>query len=194
VRIQPKRDSRIAVSELCANGSDACAPVNQRRGNAMTERMEAGECNSERHKQRAQFLLLQVFNQRSLPPRAPRPEGPEETYWRVLNSWGLELPARELIDTLKFMRYRRNSLIHLSKVPSLSYQNLASQLGSILNAFWTIVKMEIDFGIPATTPLNERETLDFLKLLRVIIQRLDTHFATIIDERGLVQAEARRLC
>jgi hypothetical protein len=136
---------------------------------------------------------LQHFNQRSLPPRARRPEGPEETYRRVLNLWGLAMPARELIDTLKFMRYRRNSLIHLSKVPSPSYQDLASQSGSVLNAFWTRGKVEIDFRIPATTPLAEREALDLLKLLRIVIQRLDTHFASIIDERGLVQAEARRL-
>jgi hypothetical protein len=99
------------------------------------------------------------------------------------------MPARELIDTLKFMRYRRNSLIHLSKVPSPSYQNLASQSGSVLNAFWTRGKVEIDFRIPTTTPLTEREALDLLKLLRIVIQRLDTHFASIIDERGLVQAD-----
>lgn len=46
---------------------------------------------------------LQHVNQHSLPPRARRPEGPEETYWRVLNLWGLAVPARGLIDTHRYV-------------------------------------------------------------------------------------------
>src|SRR5260370_18286029 len=108
-------------------------------------------------------------------------DGPEETYRIVIYYRGLAMPAMELIDTLKFMRYRRNSLIHLSKVSSPSYQNLASQSGSVLNAFWTRGKVEIDFRIPTTTPLTDREALDLLKLLRIVILQLDTHLASILS-------------
>ncbi len=34
------------MPQLCANSSDARAPVNQRRGNAVPERMKARERNS----------------------------------------------------------------------------------------------------------------------------------------------------
>src|SRR5215470_2818544 len=52
VRIQSKRDSWVAMAELCADGGDACAPVNQRRGDTVPERMKAREWNPERREQR----------------------------------------------------------------------------------------------------------------------------------------------
>ena len=103
------------------------------------------------------------------------------------------MPAKELIDTLSFMRYRRNSLVHLNKVPSLAYQNLAARSGPVLNVFWTRVKKQLDFTVAAPLPLTEEETLDLPKLVRIVIRRPDTHFPSLIDERGLVQAEAMRL-
>jgi len=126
-----------------------------------------------------------------LPPR--RREGPEQFYQRALASWALKMPASQLIDTLSFMRYRRNSLVHLNEAPTRPYETLASQSGRLLNTFWMKARPSVDFTIPETKPLAERETLDLLKLLRIVIQRLDTHFASVIDERGLVRVEAARL-
>jgi hypothetical protein len=45
VRIQLKRDSWVAVSQLCSDGGDARASVNQRRSDTMPKRMEAREWN-----------------------------------------------------------------------------------------------------------------------------------------------------
>jgi hypothetical protein len=120
-------------------------------------------------------------------------EGPEQFYARVLTSWGYSLPAAELIDTLSFMRHRRNALVHLSRTPNPPYMELARRAGLSLNAFWTRARVQIDFATPSTGPLEDRETLGLLKLMRIVIRRLDTHFVSVIDNLGLVRAEARRL-
>jgi hypothetical protein len=60
VRIQLKRDSWVAVSQLCADGGNACALVNQRRSDTMSKRMEAREWNSQRQEQWAQLLFPQL--------------------------------------------------------------------------------------------------------------------------------------
>ena len=60
MRIQLKRDSWVAVSQLCADGGDARALVNQRRSHTMPKRMEAREWNPQRQEQRAQLLFPQL--------------------------------------------------------------------------------------------------------------------------------------
>lgn len=167
-------------------------------------RLRALKAFGEAHRSAASYEIassftsdaLEALQKSSLRPlnRPPhRTEGPEQYYMRALASWRLHLPASELIETLSFMRHRRNSLIHLGKTPSLSFSSLAAQSGPHLNTFWAKAKVQIDFKIAETKPLEERETLDLLKLLRIIIQRLDTHFSSIVDVRGLVQSEATRL-
>jgi hypothetical protein len=119
--------------------------------------------------------------------------GPEEFYWRSLNGWGYSVPAIELIKTLRFMRYRRNALVHLGSTPTPAYANLATSAGSALNGFWRGALVHIDFAIPATGPLTETETVDLLKLMRIVIQRLDTHFVSVIDRLGLIRTHAIQL-
>ena len=120
-------------------------------------------------------------------------EGPEIYYQRTLRSWGYSPPAPRLIDTLSFFRHRRNALTHLHKTPGLPYTRLVRRLGNALNAFWTRARVQIDFRQASTGALTERETLDLLKLMRIVIQRLDAHFISIIDVPGIVRSEANRL-
>lgn len=136
---------------------------------------------------------LKDFSRKPLTLREQENEGPEQFYWRTLVSWRLATPDEQLIDTLSFIRYRRNSLVHLDRVPSRSFKALTRRSGTKLNIFWKAAKLHIDFAIPETKPLEELETIDFLKLLRITIQRLDTHFSSVIDEAGLAKFEARRL-
>ena len=60
MRIQLKGDSWVAVSQLRADGGNACASVNQRRSDTMSKRMEAREWNPQRQEQRAQLLFPQL--------------------------------------------------------------------------------------------------------------------------------------
>jgi hypothetical protein len=62
-----------------------------------------------------------------------------------------------------------------------------------LNTFWTRARVQIDFTTPSTGPLEERETVDLLKLMKRVVQRLDTHFLSVIDNVGLIRTEATRL-
>jgi hypothetical protein len=136
---------------------------------------------------------LRTANTSSLTPAARLRDGPEQYYLRTLVASGYALPAPEIIKTLSFFRYRRNALVHLSTSPTTPYVTLAQQSGVALSTFWTRAKVQIDFTNPSTGPLSERDTLDALKLLRIIVQRLDAHLISILDGRGVARAEALRL-
>jgi hypothetical protein len=125
-----------------------------------------------------------------LPVPQQRNEGPEQAYSRTLGASGYTVPAAELIDTLAFFRHRRNALVHLSATPSASYLALAQQRGGALNGFWTRANVQIDFREATAAPLTERDTLDALKLLRILVQRLDAHFVSTLDARGVARIEA----
>jgi hypothetical protein len=136
---------------------------------------------------------LRAANTSSLtvPPRLR--DGPEQYYWRTLIASGYALPAPEIIETLTFFRHKRNALVHLSTNPPIAFVMHTQRSGTNLNGFWTRAKVQIDFTDPSTGPLSERDALDALKLLRIIVQRLDAHLISILDGRGVASVEAVRM-
>lgn len=137
--------------------------------------------------------LLRTNNASSLRIPRPRNEGPEQYYWRLLLASNYATPSSEIIDTLTFFRYRRNAVVHLLTTPPRPYVNLAQQRGIALNAFWTIAKVQIDFQHATVDSLNEDDTRDAIKLLRIIVQRLDAHLGNVLDPVGAARVEATRL-
>lgn len=120
-------------------------------------------------------------------------ETPEHYYRRVLTANGYSLPAKALSDTMALVRHRRNAIVHLSAMPNLKYQAVARTNGPSVNAYWKNSKIQIDFTRPTVGPPSEPDSLDLIKLLRVVTQKLDTHIASIIDVSGLISAVAHEL-
>ena len=137
--------------------------------------------------------FLQVTNAGSLTlPRRMR-EGPEQYYARTLAASGLPGPSDDLIRTISWIRYRRNGLVHVAGTAISPFPDLARNHGVALNAFWASAKLTLDFSNAATGALDEGQTIELLKLLRISIQKLDSHFASLIHPEGLAKAEAERL-
>jgi hypothetical protein len=139
------------------------------------------------------LALLQETNPTSLKLPKRQTDGPEQYYWRALQSSGYSLPEKELSDTLAFIRYRRNAIVHLSATPKLAYQEFVKLSGPGLNNFWKKAKVQVEFANPSVGSPSEQDTLDLLKLLRIVTQRLDAHLATLIDVPGLINLEAKRI-
>jgi hypothetical protein len=139
------------------------------------------------------FELLKKTNASTVrfPPK--RPEGPEQYYRRVIAASGYALPQQEILDTLSFIRYRRNAIVHLSSVPNAAYLKFVRSSGPILASYWKRSKVQINFSTATIGPPSERDTLDLLKLLRICSQNLDAHLASIIHIPGLISLEAYEL-
>ena len=120
-------------------------------------------------------------------------EGPEKYYRKVFAASGYPLPQEELSNTMTFVRHRRNAIIHLSGTPNLAYRTFTSSLGPSLKAFWKSSKVEVDFTCPTTGPPSECDSLDLIKLLRVVTQKLDNHLASIINVPELIKIAAQEL-
>jgi hypothetical protein len=139
------------------------------------------------------YELLRATNSSSVRFPSKRPEGPEQYYTRVLTASGYPLPPQELIDTMTFIRLRRNSIVHLSSVPSPTFHSFVTATGQRLDTYWKNSRVQVDFSRPAVGAPTELDSLDLIKLLRVVTQKLDAHLATIVDISGIVHLLAREM-
>jgi len=140
------------------------------------------------------YELLKMTNSSSIVfPKKDGGQGPEQYYRRVLTASGYSQPPKEYIDTMTFIRLRRNAIIHLSAFPKPGYESFARSIGPSLNTFWKNSKVRVDFTMPTIGPPSERDSLDMIKLLRVVTQKLDAHLASIVDVSGLTNSVAKEL-
>jgi hypothetical protein len=131
----------------------------------------------------AESLLIRVSNVEVLKSRK---EGPEDRYNRVVANAGLLQPPVEIISTLAYCRYRRNSFIHLGSVPVPRYLKLSSTRGPLLNSYWGATRLPVDFTEARISPLGDEETIALLKVLRISVERLDMHLAGILDRHAVL--------
>jgi hypothetical protein len=98
-------------------------------------------------------------------------DGPEERFALQVAAH-LTIPV-ELLNTIKYIRLRRNQWVHRLGKPTDSWRRLARYRGKALNAYWGTDRLPLDFSVAHNAPLVEREAFALLKLLRVAIQRVD---------------------
>jgi hypothetical protein len=112
---------------------------------------------------------------------------PEETYWETLSASGCTTPATELRSTLSYIRLRRNHFIHLASSLAPNLASLIKNQGKTLNRYWHPAIRELDFTSVAIPDFRERESIDVLMLLRLIIQTLDEHLASQLAPAGVIE-------
>jgi hypothetical protein len=118
---------------------------------------------------------------------------PEDTYWNSLSASGCTTPAPELRLTLSYIRQRRNHFIHLGSSLTQTLTNLIQNQGSALNRYWRPTIRELDFTSTTVTYFGERESIDLLMLLRIVIQRLDRHLASQLPPGGVIELVTSQL-
>jgi hypothetical protein len=116
----------------------------------------------------------------------------EEKYSLTLVSSNCTPVPREVIDTLKYIRLRRNHFTHLAETVDTTLETLIINSGNTLNAFWAAARTHLDFSSINVLTFQEEETIDVLKILRIIVQTLDTNLAPNLTQNGIVTFLANR--
>ena len=93
----------------------------------------------------------------------------EQVGCKTLDSYVTEL--------LAYLRLRRNHFVHLSVEPTDALKYLTKYQGKRLNEYWT-TRGALDFSQNPPPELGEDEAIDFIKLLRVCIRKLDETVAS----------------
>lgn len=110
----------------------------------------------------------------------------EEKYILTLTSSGCSVPSREIIDTIKYIRLRRNLFTHLSESISPQLNNLIISQGANLNSYWTSALTDLDFQNTDVLNFEEGESIDLIKLLRIIVETLDLNLAQNLSTIGMI--------
>jgi len=134
--------------------------------------------------------LLHQLNPTTFQPR--RDDHLEEKYNLTLLSSNCTPISFEIINTLKYIRLRRNHFTHLSETVDNTLETLIINSGHSLNTFWTNSRTQLDFTSMNVLTFQEEETIDLLKLLRIIVQTLDTNLASNLSHTGIVSFLANR--
>lgn len=134
--------------------------------------------------------ILSEFNSNSFIPTNNNQL--EEKYLLTLTSSNCSLPSREIIDTIKYIRLRRNLFTHLSDTISTPLNALIVNQGTNLNTFWRTALTELDFTNSDVLNFKEAETIDLLKILRIIVETLDINLANNLSTDGMITYLAKK--
>jgi hypothetical protein len=119
--------------------------------------------------------LLLKANAASVRKKA-KPDTPEDRYWLTMSASSCLVPDDRLRLTLSYIRLRRNHFIHQATNIGTPLGHLLRTSGSPLNAFWGKTLQHLDFASTDMT-FHEGDTIEMLKLLRIIVRRLDVCLA-----------------
>lgn len=111
----------------------------------------------------------------------------EEKYFLTLNSSLVSSVPREIIDTIKYLRLRRNHFVHLSEAIDTQLNELITINGLRLNSYWSTILTELDFSSMDILKFDEKETIDILKLFRIILEELDANIAASLSHEGIAE-------
>ena len=128
--------------------------------------------------------ILSLFNPSSFVPKNDNQI--EEKYLLTLTASGCTLPPREIIDTIKYIRLRRNLFTHLAETISPQLNSLIVSEGANLNLYWTNALTDLDFQNTDVLNFEEGESIDLIKLLRIIVETLDFNLAQNLPTTGMV--------
>ena len=121
-------------------------------------------------------LTYQLNNDRQL----------EERYFLTLRNSRYLNVDRELIDTLKYIRLRRNHFTHLSTTLKPVFNDLIIQEGNNLNDYWSNAINNLDFSSTDVEIFKEEETIEIIKLLRIIVEEFDKKLSANLSHEGII--------
>ena len=121
-------------------------------------------------------------------------KAPEDEYVKSFNASGYSLPDQEIIDTLSYLRLRRNHFTHLNPGITNRLNTLINTKGNTLNTYWSrnMGIRKLDFTNKVVFHFEEEETIDLLAIMLVILVKMDNHLLTIIDRIGTLEFIAKK--
>jgi hypothetical protein len=113
---------------------------------------------------------------------------PEKNLSRVLTTNGLLLPQQELLDTLSYVRLRRNHFTHIMPTPNLGLTNLIATRAAALNAKWkTPGIVTHDFSsVVNVSEFELMECIELMKIFLISLQEIDQHVASVLNSASVL--------
>ena len=93
------------------------------------------------------------------------------------------------IDTLDYIRLRRNCLVHAEGIPNALLLNLIAQKGNVLNQFWQqrLNISTLNFSSNAVETLSENELIEIIRIIRYLISTIDGKVISLIGKTAVVE-------
>jgi hypothetical protein len=109
----------------------------------------------------------------------------EDTLYNVFQAAGLGVD-RERIETLQYLRLRRNQIAHLRAEPTRELASLVRNRGTFLSRYWDYSGPP-DFSAEPLPTVHEREAIGLLRLMRILLDDLDETAATFLDINRVIE-------
>ena len=114
---------------------------------------------------------------------------PELVLYQSLDMSGYPLPDYELIETLSYIRLRRNHFIHLRSTLTPSFSDIINDRGNALNAYWQAKNPpqdRLDFSSEEIQRFEYDEVIQLLGLIRIVLDELDHHIASVLNHDEVI--------
>lgn len=102
--------------------------------------------------------------------------------------WGSKKKLSQIIKTVKYLRLRRNHIVHARDDLSEEFERLIRVEGKGLNTFWKkrTNLAGLDFASKEIYKFSVNETYTCMKLLRVCLEEIDEAISSTIGEEELI--------
>jgi hypothetical protein len=120
--------------------------------------------------------------------------GPEGNLQALLQSAGLTSVNRNYIDTLTYLRLRRNHHTHINEAIDAPLLNFISAAAVRLNAFWHRPRNAVNLNFTRTLirSFGQEETFQLIKVLRICLQEIDMSIAALLNKSRLIEYVVKR--
>lgn len=132
------------------------------------------------------IILIDRINGVSLTANEQKKE-PEKRLKKAIEKCSLGTPNQELFDTIAYCRLRRNYFTHVLETLNTKFLEIVNVNGSGLNSYWSSARTELDFTQQNVDKFNENETIDLLKIIRIILKEVDEFIGGILNKVGVAE-------
>ncbi len=132
------------------------------------------------------IILIEKINGVSLTASEQRKE-PEKRLKKAIEKCLLGTPNQELFDTIAYCRLRRNYFTHILETLNTKFLEIVNVKGLGLNSYWSSARTELDFTQQNVEEFNENETIDLLKIIKIILKEVDGFIGEILNKVGVAE-------
>lgn len=132
------------------------------------------------------IILIEKINGVTLTVNEQKKE-PEKRLKKAIEKCSLGTPSQELFDTIAYFRLRRNYFTHILDTLNSKFLDIVNVKGAGLNSYWSSARTELDFTQQNVEEFNENETIELLKIIKIVLKEVDEFIGGILNKVGVAE-------
>lgn len=132
------------------------------------------------------IVLIARINGVSLTVNEQKKE-PEKRLKKTIEKCSLGTPNQELFDTIAYFRLRRNYFTHILDTLNSKFLDIVNVKGDGLNKYWSSARTELDFTQHKVDEFKENETIELLKIIKIVLKEVDEFIGGILNNEGIAE-------